>query len=72
MLSLASNSKNPTTIEHDIKDEPPYEINGNVIPFVGIIFKTDDILIITWNMKILDKPVKEEIIKKLFDLWEIK
>ena len=34
-------------IEHDMKEEPPYEINGNVIPFVGIILSADEILIIT-------------------------
>ena len=42
------------------------------MPLVGIIFKADDTFIITWNIRIFDNPVKEEIIKKLLDLWEIK
>ncbi len=68
LLSLASNNKNPIIIELDIKDEPPYEIKGKVIPLVGIIFKADEMFIITWKIKIFDKPVKDVIMKKLFDL----
>ena len=32
--SLISDRRKPMIIEHDMKEEPPYEINGNVIPFV--------------------------------------
>ena len=30
-------TKKTNDYKHDMKEEPPYEINGNVIPFVGII-----------------------------------
>ena len=46
-------------------------MKGKVMPFVGIIFSDEETLIITWKIKIFDKPVKEVTIKKLFDLWEI-
>ena len=42
-----SSNRNPIINELEINDEPPYDINGNVIPLVGIIFKVEDKFIIT-------------------------
>ena len=47
---------NPIKIAQDKNEEPPYEINGSVIPFVGKIFKVDDILIIVWKIRRWAKP----------------
>ena len=60
-----------TNIALEINDEPPYETNGNVMPFVGNIFKLEEIFIIVWKINILAKPVSEFKIKKLFVFCEI-
>ena len=38
----------PNVIAIDIADEPPYDMNGKVIPLVGIIPRLTAILIPTW------------------------
>lgn len=52
-------------------DEPPYDINGRVIPFVGNRLRLDDIFIRVCKIKMLDNPKREEKIKKFFSLNEI-
>ena len=61
----------PIIIELEINDEPPYDINGNVIPLVGRIFRLEEILIIAWNTTILIKPMIEFKIKKFVVLCAI-
>ena len=51
-----------------MKEEPPQDKNGKVIPFVGTRFNVDIILIKNWYIKIKDSPADDKNIKKLFSL----
>ena len=56
----------------DKKEDPPYDMKGRVIPFVGNKFILVEIFIIVWKIKILPKPKVELRTKKLLVLWQIK
>ena len=43
----------------DKKEDPPYDMKGRVIPFVGNKFILVEIFIIVWKIKILPKPKVE-------------
>ena len=51
----------------DKKEDPPYDIKGRVMPFVGNKFTLVEIFIIVWKIKILPKPKVELRTKKLLD-----
>ena len=50
----------PTRNAHDNIDEPPYEINGKVIPFVGIKLRVERKLIKNCEKKIIAKPERDK------------
>ena len=56
----------------DKKEDPPYDIKGRVMPFVGNKFTLVEIFIIVWKIKILPKPKVELRTKKLLALLQIK
>ncbi len=55
----------------DKKEDPPYDMKGRVIPFVGNKFILVEIFIIVWKIKILPKPKVELRTKKLLALLQI-
>ena len=55
----------------DKKEDPPYDIKGRVMPFVGNKFTLVEIFIIVWKIKILPKPKVELRTKKLLALLQI-
>ena len=56
---LVKLSKKPIAIAAEIVEEPPYDNNGKVIPFVGINDKLLDICINDWT------PIKADRLDKL-------
>ena len=55
----------------DKKEDPPYDIKGRVMPFVGNKFTLVEIFIIVWKIKIFPKPKVELRTKKLLALLQI-
>ena len=61
---LVKLSKKPITIAAEMVDDPPYDKNGNVMPFVGIIDKLLDMCINDWT------PIKADKLDRL-NIWKI-
>ena len=50
----------PTKKAQDNNDDPPYEINGRVIPFVGIKLRVERILIKNCKNNIIARPDRDK------------
>lgn len=62
-------------IKQEIKNEPPYEINGNGKPFTGIMPETIAQLTKIWDKNIDDMPIKikpENLSEALYDRLKIR
>ena len=70
MFLRVMESNIPIPIAVAIIEEPPYEMNGSVIPLVGIRCNVDAMLIIDCKPKDIARPEADKIINKLLSLHE--
>ncbi len=72
LLFFVNDNIKPIKIAQESMDDPPYEIKGKVIPLVGKRFKLEDTFIRVWKIKIFERPINAEKLKKFFSLIDIK